>query len=85
MSRRKFLCKFCNVDTGKLYEHYFVHTDLWLSVMPSINGMSCVGCFEDKLGRQLNKDDFPPVWINNPKYEPKSQRLLDRLNKVCIK
>lgn len=79
-SRRKFLCEDCDVDTGKIYEHYFINTELWLQVMPSINGMLCIPCLEKRLGRQLTKTDFPPVWINNPKYEPKSHRLIERLS-----
>lgn len=70
----------CGVDCGKIFEHYFVHTELWLSIHSSIKGQLCVQCIEKRLGRQLNKADFPPVWINNPKMEPKSQRLLERFN-----
>lgn len=79
MSRKKFLCLDCEIDTGKIHEHYFIVTDLWLSVVGSKNGMLCVGCLESRIGRLLTKFDFPDVTINNPKYEAKSQRLMDRL------
>lgn len=79
MSRRKFLCLDCKVDTGKAHEHYFINTDTWLSVVDSPIGMLCVGCLEHRLGRELNSSDFPDVTINNPKFEPKSQRLMSRL------
>ena len=62
-----------------MHEHYFIHTPLWLSVMPSLNGMLCVGCLETRLGRRLLPDDFPPVTINDPRFEAKSLRLLSRL------
>jgi hypothetical protein len=78
-SRRKWLCLDCCVDTGKANEHYFINTDLWMKVVGSIVGMLCVGCLETRIGRQLNKSDFPDVTINSPKHGNKSQRLLSRL------
>lgn len=73
------MCLDCNIDTGKHKEHYFVHTLLWIEVVGTKLGMLCVGCFEKRLGRKLNKYDFPDVTVNDPKYEDKSQRLADRL------
>lgn len=78
-SRKKFMCLDCSVDTGKIHEHYFIHTDLWLSLVGSKIGMLCVGCLEGRLGRLLNRHDFPDVTINNPKFEAKSMRLLERM------
>lgn len=78
-SRKKFLCLDCSVDTGKIHEHYFIHTQTWMRVVGSISGMLCVGCLESRLGRKLNPDDFPNVTINNVKYEAKSERLLSRI------
>lgn len=80
MSRRKFLCLDCRVDTGKIGEHYFVHTDLWLSAVGSKSGMLCIGCLEARISRQLTVGDFPDISINSPRYERKSQRLMERLN-----
>ena len=79
-SRAKFICLDCPVDTGKIHEHYFIQTDTWMSVVGSKIGMLCVACLENRLGRQLNRADFPDVTINNPKYEAKSQRLMERMN-----
>ena len=73
------MCLDCGVDTGKICEHYFVHTELWLSVVANIKGMLCVGCLERRLGRKLVRKDFPKVTINNPRYEAKSDRLMKRL------
>lgn len=78
-SRRRFLCVDCGVDTGKIHEHYFVHTELWLRVMPSTTGMLCIGDFEKRLGRQLMSSDFTNATVNSPKFEAKSQRLMSRL------
>ena len=79
VSRQKFLCVDCKIDTGKAHEHYFVKNDVWFSVMPSNKGMLCVGCIEARLGRNLTKDDFTDCSLNNPKYEPKSNRLMNRM------
>lgn len=70
----------CNVDTGKIGEHYFVHTELWLKVTKSIQGMLCIGCLEKRLGRELTKEDFVDCYINNPKNGGMSFRLINRLN-----
>jgi hypothetical protein len=78
-SRKKFKCIDCQIDTGRIHEHYFIKTDLWLTVMPSINGMLCIGCLEDRLGRMLTSSDFTNASINTAKYESKSQRLCNRL------
>ena len=78
-SRKRFLCIDCDVDTGKAYEFYFIKTELWLSVMPSIAGMLCIGCLEDRLGRMLRTDDFTDASINSPHHGQKSMRLLSRL------
>lgn len=84
-SRRKFKCVDCNVDTGKIHEHYFIHTDLWLTALNSKVGMLCIGCLENRLGRKLNREDFPSVSINNPRYEGKSNRLMDRMRAPVVK
>lgn len=78
-ARKKFACLDCGKDTGRLGEHYYVHDEVWLSVVADKTGMLCVGCLEKRLGRQLTAGDFPDVFINSPKFGLKSERLLDRL------
>ena len=78
-SRRKFLCLDCGVDTGRINEFYFVHTNLWLKAVGSIKGMLCIGCLEKRLGRQLLASDFPDVSINSTRHGNKSLRLLSHL------
>ncbi len=82
MSRRKFKCLDCGVDTGKIHEHYFVETDLWMKAVGSKIGMLCVEHLEKRIGRKLNKLDVPDVTSNNPKYEAKTQRLIERMETV---
>ena len=79
MSRRKFLCLDCKVDTGKIGEFYFLQTDTWLKVVGSIKGMLCVACLENRLGRKLNKADFTLCTINGFRHGFKSKRLVERL------
>ena len=78
-SRKKFLCLDCGVDTGKTYEHYFVHLPLWMSAVGSKTGMLCIGCLETRIGRRLLSTDFPNVHVNNPKLYRMSDRLLSRI------
>lgn len=79
MSRRKFLCLDCGVDTGKIGEHYFIKTTLWIQAVGSIHGMLCIEHLEKRLGRMLVASDFECVSINDPKYSKKSQRLMNRM------
>ena len=80
-SRKKWLCLDCGVDTGKIHEHYFIQTALWMEVVGSKSGMLCIDCLEKRLGRKLRKQDFPSVHINNPKLYSMSDRLRERLGK----
>lgn len=79
MSRKRFLCLDCGVDTGKIKEHYFVRDEIWLPAVGSKQGMLCIEHLESRIGRRLIASDFPAVTINSPKYEAKSQRLMERL------
>lgn len=78
-SRTKWKCLDCGVDTGKIGEHYFVHTALWLQATNSIKGMLCVGCLETRLGRLLTRADFTEAYINRLQHGRKSVRLTARL------
>lgn len=81
--RNRFLCADCGQDTGKMKEFYFVQTELWLTVMKSIDGMLCIGCLEQRLGRQLVASDFTDATINDPRYgSGKSDRLMARLRAI---
>ena len=77
-SRKRFLCLDCKQDTGKMNEFYFINTSLWLSVVKDVTGMLCIGCLENRLGRQLVSSDFTQCFLNSNTGK-KSLRLLDRL------
>lgn len=79
MSRRKFLCKDCKIDTGKIGEHYMLKDSVWYSVYPSQEGMLCINCIEKRLGRKLNKNDFNNSYVNNLNFGVKNCKLVDRL------
>jgi hypothetical protein len=79
MSRKKWLCLDCKVDTGKISEHYFVTTNLWMALVGSNKGMLCIGCLEKRLGRKLQLCDFTDCYINDPKKNAMSIRLQERL------
>lgn len=79
MSRRKFLCLDCRVDTGKIYEHYMLVDTTWLRVVDSAVGMLCVGCIEIRLGRKLTAADFNDSYLNKSKKFIRSARLLERM------
>jgi hypothetical protein len=77
--RQQFFCATCGYDTSG-NEYYMIHDELWEKTGAG-DAMLCIGCCEQKLGRQLNRDDFteaPINWISNH-----SPRLRDRLSKVA--
>ena len=80
MSRKKWFCLDCNVDTGKISEHYFLNTSLWMKLAGSNKGMLCVGCVEKRLGRRLIASDFTPCHLNDPKKNFMSDRPRSRLS-----
>lgn len=70
---------------GKLYENYRVHDHVWQQSGMD-KGHLCVGCLENRLGRRLNKHDFPDVPVNSlsPEWDryawsDRTPRLRDRL------
>ena len=70
-------CMDCKISTRS--EYYMVHEWLWKRVNPNISGLLCIGCLENRLGRELTKTDFTDAPINSTDIFDKSRRLLDRL------
>ena len=82
MSRKKWLCLDCGVDTKD--EHYFIHTPLWLKAVGSIHGMVCVEHLEERIGRKLTPKDFTKCYLNDPKKNSMSTRLRSRILGIPI-
>lgn len=78
-NRDKFLCLDCGKDTGREHEHYFLFPEIWYLIHDSDKGMLCICCAEKRLERPLISTDFAPVWINDPKKNKMSTRLLNRI------
>jgi len=77
VSRHKFKCLDCRVDTGKIGEHYMLIDETWRQAHSSNKGMLCIGCIELRLGRRLVKADFNNSHVNVIKNM--SNRLVERL------
>jgi hypothetical protein len=72
---------------GKAYENYNVHDPVWEQAGLG-RGHLCVGCLENRLGRQLNRSDFTDQPVNSlgPEvddyaWSDRTPRLRDRLTR----
>lgn len=81
-TRINFKCLDCQEDTNKINEYYMVKDEVWLKANPKNKGMLCIGCLEERLGRELEYKDFSDANLNlmsmNFRF-PKSDRLICRL------
>jgi len=76
----RFTCVDCKVNTFEIDEYYMVHDEIWLSAGMRLNGgMLCIGCLEERLGRQLVAADFTSYPINTGFWQARSRRLRSRL------
>lgn len=71
-------CTACDVDTSAIGEYYMVHNNLWKRYGCG-RGMLCIGCLEERMGRELTGDDFIDALINDPTKDSISDRLKSRL------
>jgi hypothetical protein len=84
-------CADCEVGTLTLGERYMVHDDLWAQAWKGRakawqhrapgQMILCIGCLEQRLGRELCAADFTDVPLNDPDCHHMSARLLDRLRR----
>ena len=72
-----FLCDGCDVDTFDIAEYFMVRNELWEQAGNA--DMLCVGCTEDRLGRQLTRADFIDAPVNWSADWERSERLESRL------
>jgi hypothetical protein len=79
ISRRE--CQQCGVDYFNLGEYYAVQDE----IRDRYGFPLCVGCLEQRMGRQLEPGDFPPDAPANGVSRwlpPRSERLLDRMGRA---
>lgn len=71
------LCLDCGANTAAIGEYYMVKDSVWTQAAEMDAGMLCIGCLEERLGRQLEPDDFLDIPLN---HEPScSARLRARV------
>lgn len=71
-----YICLDCGDNTFYKNEYYMVHDQVWDSV--ATNGMLCVECLEQRLGRLLTSKDFSLYPINFGAF-PQSHTLYSRI------
>lgn len=77
---QNFLCLHCSVDTLLIGEYYMVEDDVWAQTgLSGSDGMLCIACLENSIGRTLNAYDFPDLPVNTSIHFPKSPRILSRI------
>jgi hypothetical protein len=80
-ARANSRCLDCRSETTFVkgnWEYYMIHNAIWLKANPQINGMLCIGCLENRIGRRLIPDDFTDAPVNQP-HRSNSKRLAARL------
>jgi len=71
-------CLGCGVNVVYMKEQaYMVHNDVWAAAGLT-DGWACVGCLEERLGRELTPDDFGDFFSRDPLFE-RSERLTSRI------
>jgi hypothetical protein len=66
VSDHAWKCLVCAQDTNVLNEYYMVHDHIWEAATPDPNGMLCIGCLAERLGRPLTRQDFTDAPVNHP-------------------
>ena len=90
-TEERFKCIDCTECTSTLNEYYMVTDEVWSLAGMAIedtpyeySGMLCIGCLENRLGRELNNRDFSSASINDPDFmwpggHGHSEKLIKRL------
>lgn len=74
-------CADCGVDTNEIHEYYMVTDLVWQLYAEDVDaGLLCIGCLEDRMGRELDAGDFSDCLLNELDMGwRKSDRLIERL------
>lgn len=79
-----FDCIDCKVNTLKICEYYMVKNHVWYHTgLGPCDGMLCISCLENRIGRTLLSSDFVDLPINTTKML-RSPRLISRINNEHI-
>jgi hypothetical protein len=86
-------CVDCGVGTISISEWYMVRSEIWdeawarsrKSWHGRVPGQEilCIACLEQRIGRRLCACDFTDAPINDPDQHEMSERLGDRIRRVC--
>lgn len=80
-----FDCKDCGVDTDSICEYYMVKDSLWKkAVKKDTEIILCIGCLEDRIGRELTPEDFTEAPVNTFSFFKRSARLKTRLGGISV-
>lgn len=83
--RDPYPCNDCGMLTapeGAPDEWYEVRDEVWLAAGMTVQGILCIGCLENRLGRELSARDFENAALNDPAFGWHSDRLNDRLRRA---
>jgi hypothetical protein len=55
-------CDDCGKNLARAGEYYMVKDSVWEEAgMENGDGDLCISCLEDRIGRKLDRDDFPKI------------------------
>ena len=72
-------CVLCGVNTMDIGEYYMVKRNLWKKYGAYGDGVLCIGCLEERMGRRLVRADFTKAPVNVEERDNRSIRLIARL------
>ena len=75
---KDFICMDYGINTHDINEYYMVQNKIWDKVNPQIEGMLCIGCLEDRMGRKLKPKDFTKCPVNDGIFGM-SERMRERI------
>jgi len=92
-TRKHFQCVDCGICTHTINEYYMVYSRVWRSALRvdpviserkryrknALSTMLCIGCLEQRLGRELTSADFTDCPLNNGENFYRSKRYQQRL------
>lgn len=74
------ICPDCGVNAWNKGEDFYVTDRIWKSTIPNHmrDDVFCIGCFESRLGRKLQKRDFKAWFHTNRWWGDKTRKVNER-------